>query len=68
LFLLKLPETIKVHPVFYTEKLQKDPRNPLLGQANLEPPLVLLEDRGQEYDIERILAVKLVRKKLKYKV
>jgi hypothetical protein len=68
LFLLKLPETIKVHLVFYIEKLRKDPRNPLLGQANLELLLVLLEDRGQEYDIERILAVKLVRKKLKYKV
>jgi hypothetical protein len=54
--------------VFHTEKLRKDPRNPLPGQANPEPPLVLLEDRGQEYDIERILAVKLVRKKLKYKV
>ena len=54
--------------MFYVEKLWKDPRNPLLGQANLEPSLVLLEDRGQEYDVERILAVKLVRKKLKYKV
>jgi hypothetical protein len=24
-FLLKLPETIKIYPVFYTEKLRKDP-------------------------------------------
>jgi hypothetical protein len=30
-FLLKLPETIKVHPVFHVEKLRKDPGNPLLG-------------------------------------
>jgi hypothetical protein len=54
--------------VFHVKKLRKDPKNPLLGQANPEPPLVVLEDKEQEYDIERILAVKLVRKKLKYKI
>jgi hypothetical protein len=54
--------------VFYVEKLRKDLEDPLLGQANLEPPLVVLEDSKQEYDIEWILAVKLVRKKLKYRV
>ena len=30
-FKLKLPESIKVHPVFYAEKLRKDLKNPLLG-------------------------------------
>ena len=30
-FKLKLPESIKVHPVFYTKKLRKDLRNLLLG-------------------------------------
>jgi hypothetical protein len=30
-FKLKLPESIKVYPVFYTKKLQKDPRNLLPG-------------------------------------
>jgi len=29
LFKLKLLESIKVHLVFYAEKLYKDPRNPL---------------------------------------
>jgi hypothetical protein len=67
-FLLKLPETMKVHPVFHAEKLRKDPGNPLPGQANPEPPPVVLEDGEQEYDVERILAVKLVRKRLKYKI
>jgi len=33
-FKLKLPESIKVHPVFHAEKLRKDPRNPLPGQTN----------------------------------
>jgi hypothetical protein len=41
-FKLKLPETCKVHPVFYAEKLCKDPVNPLLGQANTEPPPIAL--------------------------
>jgi len=30
-FKLKLPESIKVHLVFYAKKLYKDPRNPLLS-------------------------------------
>jgi len=30
-FKLKLPESIKVHPVFHAKKLCKDPGNPLLG-------------------------------------
>jgi len=30
-FKLKLLESIKVHLVFYTKKLQKDPSNPLLS-------------------------------------
>ena len=31
LFKLKLLESIKVHPVFYAKKLQKDPNNLLLS-------------------------------------
>jgi hypothetical protein len=30
-FKLKLPESIKVHPVFYAKKLCKDPKNLLPG-------------------------------------
>jgi len=67
-FLLKLPETMKVHPVFHAEKLRKDPQSPLPGQANPEPPPVVLEDGEQEYDVDRVLAVKLVRGKLKYRI
>jgi hypothetical protein len=59
---------MKVHPVFHAEKLWKDPQNPLPGQANPEPPLVVLEDSEQEYGIKRVIAVKLVRNKLKYKI
>jgi hypothetical protein len=67
-FLLKLPETMKVHPVFHAEKLRKDPQNPLPGQANPEPPPLVLEDSEQEYGIKRVITVKLVRNKLKYRI
>jgi hypothetical protein len=50
-FKLKLLESIKVHPVFYAKKLCKDPRNPFLGQTNLEPPLLEVEDGEIEYKV-----------------
>jgi transposase InsO family protein len=67
-FKLELPESMKVHPVFHAEKLRKDPGNPLPGQANPEPPALELEDGETEYEVERVLAAKLVRNKLKYKI
>ena len=50
-FKLKLPESIKVHPVFYAKKLCKDPRNPLLGQTNPEYDLVEVQDGEEEYEV-----------------
>jgi len=57
--------------VFYTKKLCKDPGNPLLGQANTEPPPIVLQDNNNkqaEYEVQSVLAVKLVQGKLKYRV
>jgi hypothetical protein len=70
-FKLKLPETCKVHPVFHAEKLRKDPANPLPGQANTEPPPIALQDSDNEqaeYEVQSVLAVKLVRGKLRYRI
>jgi hypothetical protein len=67
-FKLKLPESIKVHPVFHAEKLRKDPGNPLPGQTNPEPPPLEVEDGETEYEVQEVLAVKLIRGKLKYRV
>ena len=50
-FRLKLPETMKVHPVFHVEKLRKDLNNPLLRQANPNPPPLDLEDNEEEYEV-----------------
>jgi hypothetical protein len=57
-----------VHPVFYAKKLYKDPGNPLLRQTNLEPPLLEVKDSEIEYKVQEVLAVKLIRGKLKYRV
>jgi hypothetical protein len=67
-FKLKLPESIKVHPVFHAKKLRKDPKNLLPGQTNPEPPPLEVEDDETEYEVQEVLAVKLIRGKLKYRV
>jgi hypothetical protein len=59
---------MKIHPVFHAEKLRKDPQNSLPGQANPEPPPLILEDSEQEYGVKRVIAVKLVRNRLKYRI
>jgi hypothetical protein len=67
-FRLKLPESMKIHPVFHAEKLRKDAGDPLPGQANPEPPPLELDDGELEYEVQEVLAVKLTRGKLKYKI
>jgi hypothetical protein len=67
-FKLKLPESMKIHPVFHAEKLRKDPGNLIPGQSNPEPPPLELQDGEKEYETQEVLAVKLVRGKLKYRV
>jgi hypothetical protein len=57
-----------VHPVFHAKKLRKDPKNPLLKQTNPEPPLLEVKDSEIEYKVQEVLAVKLIRGKLKYRV
>lgn len=59
---------MKVHPVFHAEKLRRDPNNPLLGQSNPEPAPLELQDGETEYEVQKILAVKLVYAKLKYRI
>jgi hypothetical protein len=57
---LKLPASMKIHPVFHVEKLRKDAGDSLPGQANPEPTLLELEDGNEEYEVQEVLAVKLV--------
>jgi len=65
-FKLKLLESIKVYPVFYAKKLHKDPKNLFLRQINPEPLLLEVKDSKVKYKVQEVLAVKLIRGKLKY--
>lgn len=66
-FEVDLPASIKVHPVFNADKLRKASNDPLEGQINDEPPPIVVEGE-HEWEVEKILSVRLVHGQLKYKV
>ena len=64
-FKVKLLDSIKIHPIFSLDWLQKAINNPLFKQYNDPPaPIQIAED--EEWEVEEILAVKKVCKDLKY--
>ena len=64
---VKLPDLIKVYPVFLPDKLRKAANNPLPGQKN-EPPLPIQVNGDDEWEVNKILACKLVRGTLQYRI
>ena len=58
---------MKINPVFPVEYLHCDPNNPLPGQANA-PPLLIKVTADDEYKVQEVIVVKLVRGKLVYRV
>jgi hypothetical protein len=64
---LDLPASMKVHPVFSSDKLRRDPADPLPGQEEEPPPEVNITG-DLEWEVDEILASRLRRKQLQYRV
>ena len=64
---LDLPDAIKVHPIFSPDKLRKASDDPLPGQRQ-EPPPPIEIDGENEWEVEQILGVRLLRGRLQYRV
>ena len=64
---LKLPSSMKVHPVFHTSLLRSDPNDPLPGQITDAPRPVETEN-GDEWLVDEILDSRRHHNRLQYKV
>ena len=64
---VRLPDSIKVHNVFHSSRLRKAPDDPLPDQTNAPPPPIQVTD-APEYEVEEVLASKVTRKTLFYRV
>ena len=63
---LRLPENIKIHPVFHSTLLKMHTNDPLPGQQVLPPPPVEIEGE-QEWEVEEILDSRWYYGRLQYK-
>ena len=57
---------MKIHPVFHISLLEPVATNPLLGQVQLLPPLIIVDNQEIEYKVDKIIDSKVVGKTLKY--
>ena len=65
LYKVKLLDLIKVYPIFLPDKLWRAINNPLPRQKN-KPPLLIQVNGDNKWEVNKILACKLVHRILKY--
>lgn len=65
---LKLPPSMKIHPVFHVSLLRATANDPLPGQTSGPPPVVEAEDNDPEYEVEKIIGSHWVDGSLHYLV
>ena len=64
-YVLKLPATLKIHPVFHTSLLKPYQQNEIEGRVQ-EPPPPIEVSGEEEYEVEKILSHKYKNGRLKY--
>lgn len=64
---LRLPDGSKIHDIFSPDVLKKYPDNPLPGPDSAKPPSEAIAGK-EEWEVDKILASRLVRGKLEYHV
>ena len=64
-FRLDLPTSSKIHDVFSPDVLIKTLNDPFLGQTPPKPSSELV-DGVEEWEVEKVLAIRLLRKRLQY--
>ena len=64
---LRLPETVRLHPVFHVSLLEHASDDPLPGQQSPPPPAVIV-DGQEEWEVERVLDSRLYHRRLQYLV
>ena len=64
---LRLPPSIKIHPVFHVSLLEPHVANTFPGRV-VTPPLAIQVDGLPEFEVNKILSSKILRGKLFYKI
>ena len=63
---LELPVHMHIHNVLHADRLRKAPMNPLEGQDQ-EPQPPIEVDGQQEWEVQEILASRVINRKLQYR-